>query len=147
MSVIADTNREFKPPKKSLLGGAYKLNTDEYSQLVYLTASTEIGGKRLYDKLTEVINKPNMKKNIKIMRGDFVTAVNEEVTIKAQTDARNEVVQELNKIMSIYKEKATTILETEYLDAQKQLRIKTVETEADKLKRGITLDSIPQVPF
>ena len=76
------------------------------------------------------------------MRGDFVTAVNEEVTIKAQTDARNEVVQELNKIMSIYKEKATTILETEYLDAQKQLRIKTVETEADKLKRGITLDSI-----
>ena len=55
--------------------------------------------------------------------------------------------EELNKIMSIYKEKATTILETEYLDAQKQLRIKTVETEADKLKRGITLDSIPQVPF
>ena len=52
------------------------------------------------------------------MRGDFVTAVNEEVTIKAQTDARNEVVQELNKIMSIYKEKATRILETEYLDAQ-----------------------------
>ena len=81
------------------------------------------------------------------MRGDFVTAVNEEVAIKAQTDARNEVVQELNKIMSIYKEKATTILETEYLDAQKQLRIKTVESEADKLKRGITLDSIPQVPF
>ena len=81
------------------------------------------------------------------MRGDFVTAVNEEVTIKAQTDARNEVVQELNKIMSIYKEKATTILETEYLDTQKQLRIKTVESEADKLKRGITLDSIPQVPF
>ena len=81
------------------------------------------------------------------MRGDFVTVVNEEVAIKAQTDARNEVVQELNKIMSIYKEKATTILETEYLDAQKQLRIKTVESEADKLKRGITLDSIPQVPF
>jgi hypothetical protein len=147
LSVIADTNREFKPPKKSLLGGAYKLNTDEYAQLVYLTASTEIGGKRLYDKLLEVINKPSMKKNIKIMRGDFVTAVNEEVTIKAQTDARNEVVQELNKFMSIYKEKATTILETEYLDAQKQLRIKTVESEADKLKRGITLDSIPQVPF
>ena len=88
-----------------------------------------------------------MKKNIQIMRGDFVTVVNEEVAIKAQTDARNEVVQELNKIMSIYKEKATTILETEYLDAQKQLRIKTVESEADKLKRGITLDSIPQVPF
>ena len=147
LSVIADTNREFKAPKKSLLGGAYKLNTDEYAQLVYLTASTEIGGKRLYDKLTEVINKPNMKKNIQIMRGDFVTVVNEEVAIKAQTDARNEVVQELNKIMSIYKEKATTILETEYLDAQKQLRIKTVESEADKLKRGITLDSIPQVPF
>jgi len=147
LSVIADTNREFKPPKKSLLGGAYKLNTDEYAQLVYLTASTEIGGKRLYDKLLEVINKPSMKKNIKIMRGDFVTAVNEEVAIKAQTDARNEVVQELNKFMSIYKEKATTILETEYLDAQKQLRIKTVESEADKLKRGITLDSIPQVPF
>ncbi len=81
------------------------------------------------------------------MRGDFVSTVNEEVAIKAQTDARNEVVQELNKIMSIYKEKATTILETEYLDAQKQLRIKTVESEADKLKRGITLDSIPQVPF
>ena len=81
------------------------------------------------------------------MRGDFVTVVNEEVAIKAQTDARNEVVQELNKIMSIYKEKATTILETEYLDTQKQLRIKTVESEADKLKRGITLDSIPQVPF
>jgi len=101
----------------------------------------------LYDKLTEVINKPNMKKNIQIMRGDFVSTVNEEVAIKAQTDARNEVVQELNKIMSIYKEKATTILETEYLDAQKQLRIKTVESEADKLKRGITLDSIPQVPF
>ena len=147
LSVIADTNREFKAPKKSLLGGAYKLNTDEYAQLVYLTASTEIGGKRLYDKLTEVINKPNMKKNIQIMRGDFVSTVNEEVAIKAQTDARNEVVQELNKIMSIYKEKATTILETEYLDAQKQLRIKTVESEADKLKRGITLDSIPQVPF
>ena len=81
------------------------------------------------------------------MRGDFVSTVNEEVAIKAQTDARNEVVQELNKIMSIYKEKATTSLETEYLDAQKQLRIKTVESEADKLKRGITLDSIPQVPF
>ena len=147
LSVIADTNREFKPPKKTLLGGAYKLNTDEYAQLVYLTASTEIGGKRLYDKLTEVINKPNMKKNIQIMRGDFVTVVNEEVAIKAQTDARNEVVQELNKIMSIYKEKARTILETEYLDAQKQLRIKTVESEADKLKRGITLDNLPQVPF
>ena len=101
----------------------------------------------MYDKLTEVINKPNMKRNIKIMRGDFVSTVNEEVAIKAQTDARNEVVQELNKIMSIYKEKATTILETEYLDTQKQLRIKTVESEADKLKRGITLDSIPQVPF
>ena len=49
--------------------------------------------------------------------------------------------------MSIYKEKARTILETEYLDAQKQLRIKTVESEADKLKRGITLDNLPQVPF
>ena len=81
------------------------------------------------------------------MRGDFVSTVNEEVAIKAQTDARNEVVQELNKIMSIYKEKARTILETEYLDAQKQLRIKTVESEADKLKRGITLDNLPQVPF
>ena len=101
----------------------------------------------MYDKLTEVIIKPNMKKNIQIMRGDFVTVVNEEVAIKAQTDARNEVVQELNKIMSIYKEKATTILETEYLDTQKQLRIKTVESEADKLKRGITLDNLPQVPF
>ena len=147
LSVIADTNREFKPPKKSLLGGAYKLNTDEYAQLVYLTASTEIGGKRLYDKLTEVINKPNMKKNIKIMRGDFVTVVNEEVAIKAQTDARNEVVQELNKIMSIYKEKATRILETEYLDPQKQLRVKTIESEAGKLKKGVTLDNLPQVPF
>ena len=147
LSVIADTNREFKPPKKSLLGGAYKLNTDEYAQLVYLTASTKIGGKRLYDKLTEVINKPNMKKNIKIMRGDFVTVVNEEVAIKAQTDARNEVVEALNKIMSIYKTKAAQILEAEYLDPQKQLRIKTVESEADKLKRGITLDNLPQVPF
>ena len=49
--------------------------------------------------------------------------------------------------MSIYKTKAAQILEAEYLDPQKQLRIKTVESEADKLKRGITLDSIPQVPF
>ena len=147
LSVIADTNREFKPPKKTLLGGAYKLNTDEYKQLVYLTASETIGGKRLYDRLFEVINKPNMKRNIQIMRGDFITVVNEEVAIKAQTDARDEVVQELNKIMSIYKENARTILETEYLDPKKQLKIKTVESEADKLKRGITLDSIPQVPF
>ena len=51
-----------------------------------------------------------MKKNIKIMRGDFVTVVNEEVAIKAQTDARNEVVEALNKEMSRYKTKAAEIL-------------------------------------
>ncbi len=88
-----------------------------------------------------------MKKNIKIMRGDFVTVVNEEVAIKAQTDARNEVVEALNKEMSRYKTKAAEILEAEYLDPQKQLRIKTIDSEAGKLKKGITLDSIPQVPF
>jgi len=81
------------------------------------------------------------------MRGDFVTVVNEEVAIKAQTDARNEVVQELNKIMSIYKSKAADILEAEYLDPQKQLRIKTIDSEAGKLKKGVTLDNLPQVPF
>ena len=65
-----------------------------------------------------------MKRNIQIMRGDFITVVNEEVAIKAQTDARDEVVQALNREMSIYKEKARTILETEYLDPKKQLKIK-----------------------
>lgn len=147
LSVIADTNTVFRPPTRTLLGGAYKLNTDEYSQLVYLTASTTIGGKRLYDKLLEVINKPNVKKNISIMRGDFLTVTNEEVAIKAQTDARNEVVKQLNRITSLYKDKARTILETEYLDPKKQMKVKTVQTEADKLRRGSTLDSIPQVPF
>jgi len=88
-----------------------------------------------------------MKKNIKIMRGDFVTVVNEEVAIKAQTDARNEVVEALNKVMSIYKTKAADILEAEYLDPQKQLRIKTIDSEAGKLKKGVTLDNLPQVPF
>ena len=37
--------------------------------------------------------------------------------------------------------------QTEYLDPKKQMKVKTVQTEADKLRRGSTLDSIPQVPF
>ena len=147
LSVIADTNREFKPPKKTLLKGAYKLNANEYAQLVYLTASTKIGGKRLYDRLLEVINKPNMQRNIKIIRGDFVSTVNEEVAIKAQGDARDELVQALNREMSIYKEKAREILKTEYIDQNKRNEIETIDSDADKLRKGVTLDNLPQVPF
>ena len=101
----------------------------------------------MYDKLTEVINKPNMKKNIKIMRGDFVSTVNEEVAIKAQGDARDELVQALNREMSIYKEKAREILKTEYIDQNKRNEIETIDSDADKLRKGVTLDNLPQVPF
>ena len=147
LSVIADTNTEFQPPEVTVLGGEYQLNTDEYAQLVYLTASTKIGGKRLYDKLLEEINKPQMQKDIRIMRGEFITPVNEEVAVTAQVDARKAVVAKLKFITSLYKKKAKDNLIENYLDPNKKNRIKTVQNESDKIRKGVSLDFIPQVPF
>ena len=56
-------------------------------------------------------------------------------------------MQALNREMSIYKEKAREILKTEYIDQNKRNEIETIDSDADKLRKGVTLDNLPQVPF
>ena len=147
LSVLSDLNVKIEPPVKSLLNKQIPLDKDQYSTLVYLTASEKFGGKRLYDSLISKINTPSMQGDIKTMRGEGITSTNEEVAVLAQERARARVAGELKDILSEYKTKALELFTKKYLPREIREKLQRVEKSADNIRNDNIREATPSINF
>ena len=147
LSVLSDLNIRIDPPVKTMFNGRLRLDKDQYSTLVYLTASSKFGGKRLYDSLISKINTPSMQGDIKTMSGEGITHANEEVAVLAQERARARVATELRDILSEYKTKALQLFEKEYLPKGTRDKYKLLERSADNIRNDNIREATPSINF
>ena len=147
LSVLSDLNVKISPPVKSLMNGQIPLDKDQYSTLIYLTASEKFGGKRLYDSLISKINTPSMQGDIKTMRGEGITSTNEEVAVLAQERARARVAGELRDILSEYKTKALELFTKKYLPRDIREKLQRIEKSADNIRNDNIREATPSINF
>jgi len=102
LTTLDDIGAKITPPKDELYGGV-TLDRDQYSDLVDATAFHKIGGMRMVHALNKRIKQKDFQALLATARGENINSTNQDTSVAAQEEKRQQAEDILQRIITLYK--------------------------------------------